>query len=143
MFVSHEFEEFIDSWTLRFRKKRQEANYVSSKDQLSVNNGIWKIAISCGIFMSVAFAALIKNHYMKEEYYLAFACFLTVVIGDMGVVCEVLIHKFPTLRCLRGIGLSVGIYFSCSFYATRILPAPSLLPGYPIFFYTSPIYVYS
>jgi len=130
MFIGSDFKDSIDPITLKFRKPKYEARFSAEKEKLIENSTLWKVIAGIGIFMSVAFTLLMKNHYKKGEYLLSLSAFITVIIGDIGVFAEYLCFKYKQLRIFRGLGVSLGVYFSCSYYASRVLSAPSFLPGY-------------
>ncbi len=129
MFTKGEFSESIDEWTLKFHKPSLEANYMSHKEQLYQRSCVPRVVGYTGIIMTVGFFFIARKHYLAGQTYLAFANILTVLVGNFGVLLEILIQKYTRQKLVRGFMMSTCAYFCFSFYATRLLPSPGLLPG--------------
>ena len=129
MFVRGDFSNYIDAFTLRFKKSTLEAHYVQSKDEQLNYTTYKRILMGSAAFFAFGFFLIAKKHYEENNNWLAVCAILSVVIGNLGIGLEIFLHKFSSLRNLRGLFVSIGAFFSCSFYATRVLSSPSFLPG--------------
>ncbi|MDR3546825.1 MAG: hypothetical protein P4M11_00880 [Candidatus Pacebacteria bacterium] len=131
MFTRGKFSEFADLWTLKFNKSSLEKQYMTHKERVIEHSHAGRFLACSATILSIGFFFFIaRGHYNRGEYYLAFANVLTMMVGDLGIVAEFMVQRYTKLKKARGFFCSAGLFFCCTFYATRILPSPSLLPGY-------------
>lgn len=130
MFATQEFEDNIDLFTLRFYKKNQEKHYRKFNDSTNSNKILQRIIFPSVLFMTIAISMKAINHIKAGDYYLAFSAIISILSGAIGVAAELLAMKSSFFKKYRGLFINTGVYFCCSFYATRVLSEPSFHPGY-------------
>ena len=123
------FEESINDIDLTFLDKEQEDNYRKFKESSLYYKTIPKIIITTIIIMSISLMLSIFKYIQTGQYELAFSCFIALIAGDFAGVIEIITQKHTAFKKYRGIVISAGIYFSCIYYASKLLTIPSILPG--------------
>ena len=89
---------------------------------------IFTIAGGFAITAGMIYMAL--GHYSKNEMESFWACVTVIIVADVGLFLEYLIHQFKRLRIFRSFSLTIACHIASVYYACTILPTPGFLPGY-------------
>ena len=130
MFIFQKFEDSINHFNLNFLKDRQEQEYQTFKHNGIYNKVMIKVMIGLTAVFAIVFPFLIHNHFNSGELYYAISGTVTVIVGMSGLCLEIYSNESINMKDYRGVFLNIAIYFSCTFYSSRVLTKPSFLPGY-------------
>ncbi len=124
------FDDFVNSFTLKFRDPLLEERYVAFKRQWAEGFDKSKIVILIvAAVMTTSSSVMAYIHYSHGEVHAFWYLFVTAGIGNLSILLEYLIHCWPRLAFFRSFVLTTGCYFAAVFYSAEFLPVLGLLPG--------------
>ena len=125
------FESYINPCTLRFAKPEIEERY--QQVQEGKVRGFLRskqIVLAAAVILTLTSSIYAYSHYTKQEFGPFWALFYILIAGNSGIAVEFILHCFPSLRYLRCIFITAGLYFAAIYYPVHVLPAPGMQPGY-------------
>ena len=126
MFHKAKFEDYVDGFWLEFKNKELEDKVLHAREEQSMQMNMFKLFVALfGSFMSILIIYMAFVYFSTGDHKNAWLMITCVIIGDVGIGFEFVVHKFDCMKYIRGYPVTIGLFVAAAYGSTDVLLTPA------------------